>query len=99
MAIVIMGARDDSLSPFAGVRHVHVPRWTEEELAELLDSSALSRRSARRGAAARSRACAVQHAAAGRSHQWRGVDVRNPTQGGHGFRRKADSIPMIADSG
>jgi CRISPR system Cascade subunit CasD len=24
--------------------------------------------------------------------------VRNPTQGGHGFRRKADSIPMIADS-
>jgi hypothetical protein len=25
--------------------------------------------------------------------------LRNPTQGGHGFRRKADSIPMIADSG
>ena len=24
--------------------------------------------------------------------------LRNPTQGGHGFRRKADSIPMIADS-
>jgi len=25
--------------------------------------------------------------------------VRNPTQGGQGFRRKADSNPMIADSG
>ena len=25
--------------------------------------------------------------------------LRNPTQGGHGFRRKADSNPMIADSG
>jgi hypothetical protein len=25
-------------------------------------------------------------------------EMRNPTQGGHGFRRKADSIPMIADS-
>jgi hypothetical protein len=24
--------------------------------------------------------------------------LRNPTQGGHGFRGKADSIPMIADS-
>jgi RNA polymerase sigma-70 factor, ECF subfamily len=24
--------------------------------------------------------------------------LRNPTQGGQGFRRKADSIPMIADS-
>ena len=26
------------------------------------------------------------------------LPLRNPTQGGHGFRRKADSIPMIADS-
>jgi len=25
--------------------------------------------------------------------------VRNPRQGGQGFRRKADSNPMIADSG
>jgi hypothetical protein len=25
--------------------------------------------------------------------------VRNPTEGGHGFRRKADSNPIIADSG
>ena len=25
--------------------------------------------------------------------------VRNPTEGGQGFRRKADSNPMIADSG
>ena len=27
------------------------------------------------------------------------VSVRNPRQGGQGFRRKADSNPMIADSG
>ena len=27
------------------------------------------------------------------------ASVRNPTQGGQGFRRKADSNPMIADSG
>ena len=26
-------------------------------------------------------------------------NMRNPTQGGQGFRRKADSNPMIADSG
>jgi hypothetical protein len=25
--------------------------------------------------------------------------LRNPTEGGHGFRRKADSNPIIADSG
>jgi hypothetical protein len=25
--------------------------------------------------------------------------MRNPTEGGHGFRRKADSNPIIADSG
>ena len=25
-------------------------------------------------------------------------EMRNPTQGGHGFRGKADTIPMIADS-
>jgi hypothetical protein len=25
--------------------------------------------------------------------------LRNPTEGGQGFRRKADSNPMIADSG
>jgi hypothetical protein len=28
-----------------------------------------------------------------------GKKLRNPTQGGQGFRRKADSNPMIADSG
>jgi len=28
-----------------------------------------------------------------------GEHLRNPTQGGHGFRGKADSIPMIADNG
>src|SRR6516225_4499607 len=28
-----------------------------------------------------------------------GAQLRNPRQGGQGFRRKADSNPMIADSG
>ena len=32
-------------------------------------------------------------------HSFTDVLVRNPRQGGQGFRRKADSNPMIADSG
>jgi hypothetical protein len=31
-------------------------------------------------------------------HELRSLDLRNPVQRGHRFQRKADSIPVIADS-